>query len=269
MNLDVIAGVLLVIGLTAFFVFWWKVLWGYAAGGWWRVLRIAVSLALALVLVAWGAYWLMNSRTVQLLGDHVSHVETTHKVVALTFDDGPEDLYVSELIADLRRYDAHATFYVIGAAAKAHPAAMTALVAAGQELGNHSFDHRRLVFVSTSTVRDEIAATDAVIRASGYAGPITVRPPYAKKLLSYPFEMATGGRTTVMWDLEPDSLAIGDDAEAMTRYVIDNVRPGSIIELHYWAAGNAATRRALPLIMAALREQGYSFATVSELLALR
>jgi peptidoglycan/xylan/chitin deacetylase (PgdA/CDA1 family) len=268
-NLDVIACLLLVVGLTTFFVFWWKVFRGYAGSGWWRVLRIGVSLALALVLVAWGAYWLMNSRTVELLGDHVSRVETTHKVVALTFDDGPEDMYVSELIADLRRYDAHATFYVIGADARAHRAAMIALVAAGEELGNHSFDHRRLVFISTSTVRSEIGATDAVIRASGYTGPITVRPPYAKKLLSYPFEMATGGRTTVMWDLEPDSLAIGDDAEAMTQYVIDNVRPGSIIELHCWAAGNDATRRALPMIMAALSERGYSFATVSELLVLR
>lgn len=269
MNLDVIACLLLVVILTAFFVFWWKVFRGYAGGGWWRVLRICVSLALALGLVAWGAYWLMNSRTVQLLGDHVSRVETTHKVVALTFDDGPQDMYVSELLAGLRQYDAHATFYVIGADARAHPAAMTALVAAGEEIGNHSFDHRRLVFVSTSTVRSEIGATDAVIRASGYTGPITVRPPYAKKLLSYPFQMASGGRTTVMWDLEPDSLAISGDAEAMTQYVIDNVRPGSIIELHYWAAGNDATRRALPMIMAALSEQGYSFPTVSELLALR
>jgi peptidoglycan/xylan/chitin deacetylase (PgdA/CDA1 family) len=268
-NLDVIACLLLVVGLTAFFVFWWKVFLGYAGGGWWRVFRIGVSLALALVLVAWGAYWLMNSRTVELLGDHVSRVETTHKVVALTFDDGPEDMYVSELLADLRQYDARATFYVVGVDARANPAAMIALVAAGEELGNHSFDHRRLVFISTSTVRSEIGTTDGVIRASGYTGPITVRPPYAKKLLSYPFEMATGGRTTVMWDLEPDSLAIGDDAEAMTQYVLDNVRPGSIIELHYWAAANDATRRALPMIMAALSEQGYSFATVSELLALR
>ena len=55
----------------------------------------------------------------------------------------------------------------------------------------------------------------------------------------------------------------------MTQYVVDNVRPGSIIELHPWAAGNAATRRALPMIMAALRGQGYSFLKVSELLALR
>jgi peptidoglycan/xylan/chitin deacetylase (PgdA/CDA1 family) len=269
MNLDVIGVVLLVLLLTVFLAFWWGVIRGHTNNRWWLTARAVVSLVVALVLVLWGAYWLMNSRTVQVLGDHVSRVETTRKVVALTFDDGPDDAYVSRLVADLGQYGAHGTFYVIGAEATAHPSALKSLVAAGEELGNHTFHHRRLVFVSTATVRDEIDTTDAVIRAAGYTGPVTVRPPYAKKLFSYPFEMAAGGRTTVMWDLEPDSLAIHADAAAMTQYVVDNVRPGSIIELHPWAAGNAATRRALPLIMAALREQGYSFLKVSELLALR
>ena len=269
MNIDVVAVVLLVALLTAFLTFWWSVIRGHASSRWWLAVRFAVSLAAALGLVLWGAYWLMDSRTVQVMGDHVSRVDTTRKVVALTFDDGPNDAYVSRLLGDLGQYGAHGTFYVIGAEAKAHPAALKSLVAAGEELGNHPFDHRRLVFVSTSTVRSEVDETDAVIRAAGYTGPITVRPPYAKKLFSYPFEMASGGRTTVMWDLEPDSLAIHADAAAMTQYVVGNVRPGSIIELHPWAAGNAATRRALPMIMAALHDDGYSFLKVSELLALR
>jgi peptidoglycan/xylan/chitin deacetylase (PgdA/CDA1 family) len=268
-DIDVIGVVLLVILLTAFFVFWWGVIRGHTNSRWWLTARVVVSLVVALVLVLWGAYWLMDSRTVQVMGDHVSRVDTPQKVVALTFDDGPNDACVGELIADLGQYGAQGTFYVVGAEAEAHPAALKSLVAAGEELGDHTFHHRRLVFVSTSTVRDEIDATDAVIRAAGYTGPITVRPPYGKKLLSYPFEMASGGRTTVMWDLEPDSLAIHGDAAAMTQYVVDNVRPGSIIELHPWAAGNAATRSALPMIMAALRDQGYSFLRVSQLLALR
>ena len=159
---------------------------------------------------------------------------------------------------------------MIGADAAAHPAALRALVAAGEEIGNHSYNHRRLVFVSTTTVRHEVDAADAVIRTAGYTGPITFRPPYAKKLLSYPFEMASAGRTTVMWDLEPDSMSdISSDPQAMTQYVVDGVQPGSIIELHPWGEGNEATRTALPLIMAALRQRGYSFVTVSELLALR
>jgi peptidoglycan/xylan/chitin deacetylase (PgdA/CDA1 family) len=269
-NLDVIAFVLLVVLLTWVFVFFWNVVRGHAKRGWWRLARVAGAFVVAFVLVGAGTYWLMNSRTVQVMGDHVSRVDTTRKVVALTFDDGPDEGYASELIDDLRQYGAKGTFYVVGSEAAAHPAALRALVAAGEEIGNHSYDHKRLVFVSTTTVRHEVDATEAAIRSTGYTGPITFRPPYAKKLLSYPFEMASAGRTTVMWDLEPDSRAdIAGDPRAMTQYVVDGVQPGSIIELHPWGRGNEASREALPMIMAALQERGYGFVTVSELLALR
>jgi peptidoglycan-N-acetylglucosamine deacetylase len=269
-NLDVIAVALAVIVLTWLLWFVWTVVRGHPHSRGWQAGRIAVALVLALVPVGWGTYWLMNSRTVQLMGDHVSRVDTTRKVVALTFDDGPDDAYTTQLIDDLRQYGAKGTFYVIGTDAAAHLAALRALVAAGEEIGNHSYNHRRLVFVSTTTVRHEVDAADAVIRTAGYTGPITFRPPYAKKLLSYPFEMASAGRTTVMWDLEPDSKSdISRDPKAMTQYVLDGVQPGSIIEMHPWGSGNEATRKALPLIMAALRQKGYGFVTVSELLALR
>lgn len=270
MNLDVIGVVLAVVVLAWLLWFLWSVIRGHTRSRAWRAARVVAACVVALVLVGWAAYWLMNSRTVQVMGDHVSRVDTTHKVVALTFDDGPDDAHVGEIVDDLQQAGAKGTFYVIGAEAAAHPAALRALVAAGEEIGNHSYNHRRLVFVSTTTVRHEVDATDEVIRAAGYTGPITFRPPYAKKLLSYPFEMASAGRTTVMWDLEPDSVsAIRNDPEAMTQYVADNVRPGSIIELHPWYPGSAATRKALPLIEEELRQDGYTFVTVSQLLALR
>lgn len=270
MNLDVIAVIIAVVVLTWLLWLLWSAIRGHTRSRTWRVLRVVAAFAAALVLVAWGAYWLMNSRTVQVMGDHVSRVDTTRKVVALTFDDGPNGAYVSQLIGALQQAQAKGTFYVIGAQAAAHPAALRALVAAGEEIGNHSYDHRRLVFVSTTTVRNEISRTDAVIRAAGYTGRITVRPPYAKKLFSYPFEMVSGERTTVMWDLEPDSMsAIRTNPDAMTQYVLDNVRPGSIIEFHPWAPGGSATRKALPMIMEELRREGYRFVTVSQLLALR
>ncbi len=270
MNLDIIGVAVAVVVLTWLLWFVWTVARGHVQSRGWQAARIAVALGLALVLVAWGTYRLMNSRTLQVMGDHVSRVDTTRKVVALTFDDGPDEVYASLIVNDLRRFDVKGTFYVIGADAAAHPAALRTLVAAGEEIGNHSYEHRRLVFVSTTTVREEVGAADAVIRAAAYTGPITFRPPYAKKLLSYPFEMATAGRTTVMWDLEPDSrTGISGDPQAMTQYVLDGVQPGSIIELHPWGAGNEATRKALPLIIAALKRDGYQFVTVSELLALR
>ncbi|NLE22341.1 MAG: polysaccharide deacetylase family protein [Actinobacteria bacterium] len=208
----------------------------------------------------------MDSLTVQLLGEHAARVETPRKLVALTFDDGPNDLYVSQLIADLKRFRARGTFYVIGAAAAEHPYALASLVASGQEIGNHSYSHRRLVFVTTGRARDEVSSTDAVIRASGFSGPITFRPPYGKRLLSLPWVLLTEGRTTVTWDVKPDPPSTADPA-TMTRYVLDNVRPGSIVVLHPWSPANGATREALPMILAELRQRGYRCVTVSELLA--
>ncbi len=270
MNLDVLAAVLLVAVLTIAFFVLWGFARGHVRGRGWQAARVAGALVAALVVVAAGSYWLMDSRTVMLLGDHVSRVDTTTKVVALTFDDGPNSMYVNELIADLSRYGVRATFYVIGKDAAADPASLRDLITAREEIGNHTYDHRRLVGVSTKTVGYEVEAADRVIRAAGYTGPITFRPPYAKKLLSAPYYLWRHGRTTVMWDLEPDSIAgIAGDPGALTRYVLANVRPGSIIELHPWSSGNAATRDALPGIIAGLRARGYKLVTVSQLLALR
>lgn len=270
MNLDVIVVLLVVLLLASLLALAWSVIRGHARsrGRW--VARTLVATIIALVVVGAATYRLMNARTVQVLGDHVARVDTDRKVVALTFDDGPSVLHASELVDTLGRYDAHATFYVVGAAAAAEPEALRSLIASGQEIGNHSYSHRRLVFVSTTTAGKEIASADALIRANGFTGPITFRPPYAKKLLSLPWELRGGDRTTIMWDLEPDSLeGIRGDPAAMTRYVMDNVRPGSIILLHPWPTANAATREALPAILAGLRERGYEVVSASELLALR
>ncbi len=62
----------------------------------------------------------------------------------------------------------HATFYVVGAAAAAEPEALRSLIASGQEIGNHTYSHRRLVFVSTTTAGEEVTSADAVIRAAGF-----------------------------------------------------------------------------------------------------
>jgi len=270
LNLDLIAALLLVAVLTIVFWVLWGMVRGDVRGRGWQAVRVAGALIAAVVVVGASSYWLMNSRSIQLLGDHVARVDTTRKVVALTFDDGPSSLYVNEILADLGPYGVRATFFVIGAQAKTDPDALRSLIGARQEIGNHSYDHRRLVFVSTRTVAHEVEAADQVIRAAGYSGPIAFRPPYGKKLLSAPYYLWRHGRTTVMWDVAPDSIAgIAGDPRALTKYVLDNVQPGSIIELHPWASGGSATRDALPGIISGLRADGYQLVTVSQLLALR
>ncbi len=233
-------------------------------------LRLTAVVLIALALTGYGAFRLSKARGVQLLGDLVTHVDTSEKVVALTFDDGPQPAYTRAVIDTLAAHDAKGTFFVIGSDAAASPAWLHALVAAGEEIGNHTWSHPRLLAMSQGAIAGEIERTDAVIRAAGYRGPILVRPPNGKRLLAAPWYLWRHGRTTVTWTLEPDSIpGIADDADAMVAYVRDTVRPGDIILMHVMHKGRDASRAALPRILGALAADGYRFVTVSELLALR
>ncbi len=212
--------------------------------------------------VAAGLYVLMNSRTYQLAGRLVDRVATDEKLVALTFDDGPTDRTpeILRTLADLR---VTGTFYLIGDDLAAHPDHGAAIAAAGHEIGNHSYTHRRMVLISGDTARDEVERTDAEIRRTGYQGEITFRPPYGKKLWSLPRYLSEHDRTTVTWDVEPDSAG-GVTRDAIVADTLAQTRPGSIVLLHVMHGSESLA--ALPAVVAALRAQGYQFTTVSDLL---
>ncbi|KAF0849045.1 polysaccharide deacetylase family protein [Nocardia caishijiensis] len=222
----------------------------------------AAVLVVAVAVVA-GLYVLTNSRTYQLTGELVNRVETQDKVVALTFDDGPTER-TPEILRVLDELGVPATFYLVGADLAAHPDFGKAIAAAGHEIGNHTYTHRRMVLVSDDAVRDEIERTDVEIRRTGYQGPITFRPPYGKKLYGLPKYLADHDRTTVTWDVEPDSAG-GVDRDTVRDTTLAQTRPGSIVLLHVMHGAESAA--ALRGIVTGLREQGYHFATVSELLA--
>lgn len=210
-----------------------------------------------------GGYFLTNSRTYQLAGRLVDRVQTGEKVVALTLDDGPTDR-APEVLALLAEAGVPATFYLNGGDLAARPELGRAIAAAGHELGNHTYTHRRMVLVSPDTVADEIERTDAEIRRTGYRGEITFRPPYCKKLWTLPDYLSDHDRTSITWDVEPEATA--DTAEGLVAAATEQVRPGSIILLHTMFAGRAASRAAIVPMVRALRADGYRFVTVSELL---
>ncbi|GEM34624.1 chitooligosaccharide deacetylase [Nocardia neocaledoniensis NBRC 108232] len=224
---------------------------------------IGGAAALVTVLaVAAGLYVLMNSRTYQLAGRLVDRVATEEKLVALTFDDGPTDR-TPEILRTLAELRVTGTFYLIGDNLAAHPDYGAAIAAAGHEIGNHSYTHRRMVLISGDTARDEVERTDAEIRRTGYQGEITFRPPYGKKLWSLPRYLSEHDRTTVTWDVEPDSAG-GASRDAIVADTLAQTRPGSIVLLHVMHGSESLA--ALPAVVAGLRAQGYQFTTVSDLL---
>src|SRR5215218_6804862 len=232
-----------------------------------RLLLIGSVPIFAALLLA-GMRQLARSRTVQLFGRLVAETHPRDSLVALTFDDGPGDVVVDSLIEVLRAHGAQATFFLTGRELAESPEAGQKLVAAGQELGNHSYSHGRMVLVSPKRVREEVERTDSLLRAAGQRGPIWFRPPFGYKLVGLPRYLASTGRTTVMWSIEPDSYRdVAESPAGIVRHVLDRVRPGSIIILHPWYPARRTSRQAIGPLVDSLHARGYRVETVGALLA--
>ena len=233
---------------------------------WRRALFLTVP-PLVLGALLFGAWWLVNARHFQLAGELVSRVETERKWVALTFDDGPEPGFTEELLGILAHARVPATFFLVGEAVSRNPTQTRAIVEAGHELGNHSYSHRRMLFMSRKTVADELERTERLLREAGYRGPLHFRPPYGKKLWTLPRYLAERGILSITWDIEPDTGRNGQPTtECIVAEVVGKVRPGSIVLLHVMSPQRTASMRAVPRVIAALRERGYRFVRLSELL---
>jgi chitin deacetylase len=223
----------------------------------------------ALLVVGFIALWQVSrSPTFQFFGQLTHRVHTSQKVVALTFDDGPTPEATAQVLAALDEGQVRATFFITGAELEKNMAEGKRIVAAGHALGNHSYSHKRMVLVTPSFVRQEIERTDELIREAGHQGEIYFRPPYGKKLFTLPRYLARTGRRSVTWDVDPDSYPeVAADSDKIAEYVLSNARPGSIIILHVMYPSRGESLKAVKKIVEGLKARGYSFKTVSELLA--
>ena len=209
-----------------------------------------------------GTYKLMNSRTYQLFGGLTEQIETNQKLVALTFDDGPTK-NVSQILPLLDKYNAKATFFLIGEEIEKHPEEAKKIVEAGHQIGNHTYSHNRMVFKTPSYIKEEIQKTDQLIQKAGYKGEIDFRPPNGKKLVGLPYYLNKHNRDTITWNIEPDSYYT--NASDKVNYVTENIKPGSIILMHPMYDDTGNELQAIEGVLQALSNEGYPFVTVNKL----
>lgn len=235
-----------------------------------RTLAVTLStLVVAALSVGYATYRLIPSRTTQLTGELVHRVDTDDRVVALTFDDGPTEADAATVLDALAERGVLATFYLNGREIVANPDAMQRIIAEGHEIGNHTWSHRSMTFVTPDTVAEELESTDTAIRAAGYQGPVTFRPPFGNKLLTLPLYLARHDRLTVTWDVSSEDFSGAEQSSAdIVDSIIATTRPGSIILLHPWF-GRSASQEAIGEVIDRLAAEGYRFVTVSELLEAR
>jgi peptidoglycan/xylan/chitin deacetylase (PgdA/CDA1 family) len=191
-------------------------------------------------------------------------------LVALTFDDGPDPTYTPTVLRLLDQADAKATFFLIGEHVQAHPALVRDEVAAGMQIGDHTWSHPHLTTLSTTAATSEIEQGRAALEAAG-AGPIQLfRAPYGLITAQELTAVEGRGLIPVHWSLALDHWTSWADPVAAARSIADEIRPGDIVLAHDARDGGidrVSTMRIVQAILPLLQQRGYELVTVSELLA--
>jgi peptidoglycan/xylan/chitin deacetylase (PgdA/CDA1 family) len=202
-------------------------------------------------------------RNSPLFGRPIRKLASGGRVVALTFDDGPNPDATPAILDALRARGVKATFFILGRHAERWPDLVKRVADEGHAIGNHGYFHRKLHFKSPAYVRDDLTrGTTMIERASGVK-PALFRAPHGFRSPWVTAIATSLGQRTVGWSLGVwDSDRPGVDAIA--RKTIDGTRPGSILLLHdgdgYDPRGDRMqTARAVPLIVDRLLEDGYQF----------
>lgn len=237
-----------------------------------RPRRIALRLApLGMLLILFIAYGYFIPAS-PVFGKVYYKGNATEKVVALTFDDGPNDPYTSEVLDVLARYKVKATFFVIGRNVELYPETARRILAEGHVLGNHSYSHDANHALSPYGARDMRLAQVVIFHIIG-VWPHLYRPPHGKKTPWELQQVNKGGLVEVTWSVSTNELNT-KSAESVAQKIVSKTEPGEIILLHdgYGTEHNnsradkSLTVEALPLIIAQLQAKGYRFVTIPELL---
>ena len=186
----------------------------------------------------------------------------SEKVIALTFDDGPDPVVTPRVLSTLAKFRAKATFFVLGRNVHRYPALLKRTALAGHAIGNHSYTHP--AHPAEASAIWELAQTEKA--AKGVLGkhlPI-FRPPYGITSNRLTKNALKFGYSVITWTLSSADTGTRD-SNVIAYNILAHPKPGDIVLFHD-GYGHAPTALALPRILKVLRKRGFTFVTVPELL---
>jgi peptidoglycan/xylan/chitin deacetylase (PgdA/CDA1 family) len=167
---------------------------------------------------SYAGYATMAPRS-QLYGRTLTHGSDPRQV-ALTFDDGPNDPHTMRLLDVLAKHEAKATFFLIGKYVRQRPEIARAVQAAGHEIGNHTYSHPNLIFVSAKRLRQELEDCNKALEDALGVRPSLFRPPFGGRRPGVLRTAARMGLKTVMWSVS------GYDWKAQSpEFILERVTP--------------------------------------------
>lgn len=244
---------------------------GRAQGLLTRRARVGWLMALVVALpLGYGAY-AARTPSSQAFGDIYVHGPRTAKIVALTFDDGPNDPYTGLILDVLKQEGVHATFFCVGMNAEHEPTTVRRIAAEGNDLGNHSYHHRKRDALLDLSY-DDATRTNDILRGITGAAPRLYRAPNG---FHTPWSLRIVGERglrAIAWDVESNDWD-EPGANNIVMRTVERVQPGSIILLHDGDNTRLGTDRSQQVdavrgIIQTLKARGYRFVTMSEMLGL-
>lgn len=183
----------------------------------------------------------------------------TQKRVALTFDDGPNAKVTPQILATLAKYNAKATFFMVGQNVASNKAIVQQINEAGHEIGNHTWNHKNLTILSMADVKQQVEGANNAVYAAIGQYPTVFRPPYGatneqvRSIMTIP---------SILWSIDTLDWK-HHNPEKILAYVKATVQDGSIILMHDI---HQTTANGLENVILYLQKQGYELVTVSEIL---
>ncbi|HBB34038.1 MAG TPA: polysaccharide deacetylase [Cyanobacteria bacterium UBA8803] len=189
------------------------------------------------------------------------------KVIALTFDDGPWPQNTVQILDILKRHNVKATFFWVGECLKAYPQLAKQVVAEGHAIGNHTWHHLYRKFSKTEAAKEIEDTAELIYKTTGVRTSL-FRPPGGVMDNGVTDYAKQKKYAIVMWSDDPmDYRAVS--VQQLVKHILAQARSGGIVLLHDGGGNRQITIQALPQLIAKLKEQGYNFVTVPELLELK
>jgi peptidoglycan/xylan/chitin deacetylase (PgdA/CDA1 family) len=183
-------------------------------------------------------------------------------MVALTFDDGPHPQYTLEILDALNKYKGHATFFVVGNRAEKYKSVIKKINENGNQIGNHSYDHKQLTKLSMSDMENELNKTSDILNSIIDKRPDIIRPTYGSV---NDLVKSTAGAPLILWSVDTLDWKT-KNKNLIVNKVAGKVKDGDIILMHdlYKTSAQAAE-----VIIQSLSAKGFQLVTIDELFAAR
>jgi len=196
----------------------------------------------------------------------INEVHTSQRIVAITFDDGPNPLYTPQILEIFSEAKAKATFFMIGEQMKDHPEIVKQVAEGGHEIGNHTFSHPKLSQLSIDDCLTEIEQTEKLVEELVGSKPVVFRPPY----LDYNQDTVSILRQKGYPMIGALNLEAQDWEQPGVEHILqksrDVVKSGGILIFHDGYGDRSQTIEAVRMLVSELTSQNYQLVTVSELL---